>query len=64
MHDGGGLAHLPRRLGRAVPELQAAFVVLDLARRQVERLAAGEVLIPVRRRPEGAIRTRCVGFVK
>ena len=40
--DGGGLAHLPRRLGRPVPELQAAFVGVELARRQVKRLAAGE----------------------
>ena len=55
--NGGWFADLPGRLGDAVPELQTAFVAVDLARRQVERLAAGEVLRPVRRRPEDAVRT-------
>ena len=43
MLNGGGLADLPARLGVPVPELQTAFVTVDLARRQVERLAAREV---------------------
>ena len=50
MLNGGGLADPPRRLGHAVPELQPAFVVLDLTRREVERLAAGEVPRPGWRR--------------
>ena len=65
--NGGGLADLPRRLGDAVPELQPAFVMVDLARRQVERLAPGEVRRPVRLRPEVAVRTgsieRCSAHV-
>ena len=43
----------------SVPELKAAFVAVDLARREGERLAAGEVLRPVRRL-EVAVRTECV----
>ena len=58
--NGGGLADLPRRLGDAVPELQTAFAMVDLARRQVERLAAGEILVPVHGRPEVAVRTEIV----
>ena len=48
--DGGGLADLPGRLGASVPELEAPFVVVDLACRQVERFVTGEVLRPVLRR--------------
>ena len=53
----GRVADLPRRLGVPIPELKTALVAVDLARRQVERLAAGEVLRPVHRRPEDAVRT-------
>ena len=55
--DGSRVAHLPGRLGVRIPELQPAFVAVDLARRQVERLASGEVLVPVRHRPGDAVRT-------
>ena len=61
MVDGGGLAHLPRRLGVPVPVLQATLVGVEPARRQVERLAAGEVLVAVRRPPGGAIHCRLLG---
>ena len=60
MLDRGGSAHLPRGLGDAVPEVQPRLVVIEFARRQVERLAAGEVLVAVRPRREAAA---CTGFV-
>ena len=58
--DGCGFAHPPRCLRGAVPELQSVFVVLELARRQVEGHAAREVLVPVRGRPGSSSRTKLV----
>ena len=42
--EGGGFAHAPCGVGAPVPELEPAFVAFELALREVERLAAGEVL--------------------
>ena len=58
--DGRGLADLPGRLGAPVPELEALFVVVDLACRQVERLAAGKILRSVLRRRG----LRCIGALR